>query len=62
MCKMERIKIVPAHRVVWSINGISRNAFNLYHLVFITSLTSVSWFWDCSLPAEESGLHEEYFT
>lgn len=45
-----------------AVNKISRNAFNLYHLVFITSLTSVSWFWDCFLPVEESGLHEEYFT
>lgn len=53
-------------------NKISRNAFNLYQLVFITSLTSISsltsifgsaiWFWDCFLPMEESGLHEEYLT
>ena len=53
-------------------NKISRNAFNLYQLVFITPLTSISsltssfgsatWFWDCFLPVEESGLHEEYFT
>ena len=47
-------------------NKISRNAFNLYQLVFITPLTSsfgsTIWFWDCFLPVEESGLHEEYFT